>query len=111
MQYEKTSVNKVFEYIYSLNLSTYFETIIRPATKFEDAGLFVERKILNIDLTRGFVNSRWFPLDQALVVDGSFGSKCHFEVAVRAEMVIDKDQQPETRSVLFILVGKNHIFF
>lgn len=51
----------------------YLEAVVSPTTKFEDAGLLVEGKILDIDLARALVNGGGFPFDEALVVDGGLG--------------------------------------
>ena len=57
--------------------------VIRPTTELHDAGLFVKREILYIDFARRFVDRRWLPLDQTVVVDGGLGRQRHFEVPIR----------------------------
>lgn len=66
------------------NSYSYLESIVRPTTEFENAGLFVKRKILNVNFTGGLVNGWWLPLDQTLMVDGGLGGQRHLKVPVRA---------------------------
>lgn len=62
----------------------YLEAVIRPTTELEHAGLFVEWEILDVNLARGFVDGRWLPFHQPLVVDGSLGGEGYLEVTIRA---------------------------
>lgn len=52
---------------------SYLETIIRPTTKFQNTGLLVERKILNVYFTGRLVYRRGLPFDEALMIDGCLG--------------------------------------
>ena len=61
--------------------------IIRPTTEFHDAGLFVKREIFYINFARRFVDRRWLPFDQPVVVDSGFGGQRHFEVPIRTEHI------------------------
>lgn len=79
---------------------TYLKSVVCPATKLENARLFIKWKVFDVDLARALVNCRRFPFDQPLIVDGSLGGKSHFEVSVRAEIGIDKDQQPFSAYIL-----------
>lgn len=63
---------------------TYLEAVVCPATELKDASLFIEGEVFDVDLTGRLVDGRWFPLNEALVVDGSFGCQCHFEVTIGA---------------------------
>lgn len=71
---------------------SYLEAVVRPTTKFEDASLLVEGKILDIDLARALVYGRRFPFDQALVVDSGLGGQGHLEIPVRAVRERTNDQ-------------------
>ena len=62
----------------------HLETVVGPRTELEDAGLFVEWKVLDVDLAAGFVDGRRFPFDQSAVIHGGFGRQRHFEIAVGA---------------------------
>ena len=73
--------------------------VIRPTTELHDAGLFVKREILYINFARRFVDRRWLPLDQAVVVDRGLGRQRHFEVPIRTE------QFNSHQFVFFGLVG------
>ena len=80
-------------------LSTpYLESVIRPATKFQDAGLFVKGKIFDVNFTRGLVNGGRLPLDEPLVIDGGFRRQGYLEVAVRAETVINNHPKDTQRT-------------
>lgn len=80
---------------------TYLEAVICPTTEFEDAGLLVERKILDVDLARRLVYGRRLPLDQTLVIDGGLGGQGYLKVAVRAAMQStqrDRQMGPSVRT-------------
>ena len=62
----------------------YLKTVVGPRSKFEDARLLIEWEVLNVDLARGFVDRRRFPLDQAVVVHRRFRRQRHFKVAIGA---------------------------
>ena len=46
------------------------EPIVCPRPKLHHASLFVEGKIFDVDLARGFIDGRRFPLDQPVVPQG-----------------------------------------
>lgn len=65
-------------------MQIYLEAVIGPRTKLENAGLLVEREVLDVNFTGGFIYCRWLPFDQSLMVDCGLGGQGHLEVSVRA---------------------------
>ena len=59
--------------------------IIGPGPKLHDTGLFVEGKILDVDLAGRFVDGRGLPLHQPVVPQGRLRCQCYLKITVRAE--------------------------
>ena len=62
--------------------NTHLESVVGPGAELHDTGLFVEGEVLHVDLTRGFVDGRRLPLNQAIHVERRLGGESHFEVPV-----------------------------
>ena len=62
----------------------YLRSVVSPRAEFHVARLLVEREVLDVDLAEGFVNSRRFPLDGAVVAQDGFGHDGHFVITVGA---------------------------
>lgn len=60
----------------------YLESVIGPRAELHDAGLLVERKVLDVDLTRGFVDSRRAPLHAPRVIQRRLCRQRHLKVPV-----------------------------
>ena len=60
------------------------ESVIGPRSHFKHAALDIVRKVLDVNETRGFVNSRRLPSYGTIVIDGGLGHQSHFVVAVSA---------------------------
>lgn len=62
----------------------HLKTIVGPRAKLHDAALLIKRKILNIDLTGGLVESWRFPGNISFVCDNRLCHQSHLIVSVRA---------------------------
>jgi len=62
----------------------HLKTIVGPRAKLHDAALFIKRKILNIDLTGGLVDSWRFPGNISFKCDNRLCHQSHLIVSVRA---------------------------
>lgn len=67
----------------------HLESIIGPAAEFEDARLLIEREVLDVDLTAGFVDGRWLPLDQASVIHRRFSGQRYLEISIRTNSILN----------------------
>ena len=63
----------------------YLEAVVGPATELHDAGLLVEREILDVHLTGRMINGRRFPLNQSGVEQGGLRGQRHFKVTISTE--------------------------
>lgn len=62
----------------------HLKTIVGPRAKLHDAALLIKRKILNVDLTGGLVDSWRFPGNISFVCDNRLCHQSHLIVSVRA---------------------------
>jgi hypothetical protein len=62
----------------------HLKTIVGPRAKLHDAALLIKRKILNIDLTGGLVDSWRFPGNISFGCDSRLCHQSHLIVSVRA---------------------------
>ena len=62
----------------------HLKTIVGPRAKLHDAALLIKRKILNINLTGGLVDSWRFPGNISFVCDNRLCHQSHLIVSVRA---------------------------
>lgn len=62
----------------------HLKTIVGPRSKLHDATLLIKRKILNIDLTGGLVDSWRFPGNISFECDNRLCHQSHLIVSVRA---------------------------
>jgi len=58
------------------------ESIVRPRTDLDGAGLLVEREELDVDRTQAFVDRRRLPDYQAVRMNCHFRNQLHREIAV-----------------------------
>lgn len=61
---------------------THHVAVVGPGAKFHEAGLLVKGEELDIDLTRGLVDSWRLPGDPAIVVQHGLGHDGHLVVPV-----------------------------
>lgn len=66
-------------------LSSDLETVVCPRAELHDAGLLVEREVLDVNLTGALVDGWRLPLHTARVVQGRFRRERHLEITVRTE--------------------------
>ena len=76
-------MNKIYNHIICI-IITYQETIISPGAKLHEAILLIERKVTDIDLTRGLENSWRIPHYSAVIMQDGFGHGRHDVLSVSA---------------------------
>lgn len=62
------------------------KAVVSPRSEFHDTGLLVEWKILDVDFAGRLVDSRWFPIHSACVIQRCLCGKGHLKVTISAEI-------------------------
>lgn len=74
--------NHLWIEVLKIEISNYLSSIICPTAKLHNTSLFIEWKVFNIHLTRGMIDSRWFPFNLSIIQYCRFCGQCYFKVSI-----------------------------